>query len=404
MAQKGQEKGVTGPAPVVEQPGRVRNVVLVGHSGAGKTTLVEALLAATGRSAGRLGDQGTTVTDHDPARSAAALGQPLRRGVDARGTSICWAPRVRRLPRRVRAGLRAADAVLFVVSPGRGGGATTALWEVCRGRHPGQWRSPGWTTARRRGGGGRCRRAFGDVLPLYRRCGDGESVDTLMGCSTGSTTTRNRRPCGTRRRQRRISRPQRAVEGIVSGRGRDADGRYLAGRSWRSELTGAGRRWRGRSPVLPVCGRLSRPRRAGGMIRSSQPAIAPCHRSPRRQPAGSPPTPQARWPRWSDRHRPVRGPGVAGAGLLRHAGPEHRAHRRPGWPPGRRLRRMAHHSCTRRSAPANGVPSAAPATSARSPSHGGRDRRHHLGQDDRSSSPVACRSPVAVAIGGVALG
>ena len=48
MAQKSQEKGVTGPAPVVDEPGRVRNVVLVGHSGAGKTTLVEALLAASG--------------------------------------------------------------------------------------------------------------------------------------------------------------------------------------------------------------------------------------------------------------------------------------------------------------------------------------------------------------------
>src|SRR5262249_533423 len=44
MAQKTQEKGVTGPAPVVDQPGRVRNVVLVGHSGAGKTSLGEARL------------------------------------------------------------------------------------------------------------------------------------------------------------------------------------------------------------------------------------------------------------------------------------------------------------------------------------------------------------------------
>ena len=32
MAQKSQEKGVTGPAPVVDEPSRVRNVVLVGHS------------------------------------------------------------------------------------------------------------------------------------------------------------------------------------------------------------------------------------------------------------------------------------------------------------------------------------------------------------------------------------
>ena len=40
--------GAAGAAPTADQPGSVRNVVLVGHSGAGKTSLVEALLVATG--------------------------------------------------------------------------------------------------------------------------------------------------------------------------------------------------------------------------------------------------------------------------------------------------------------------------------------------------------------------
>ena len=57
-----------GRAPTADQPGKIRNVVLVGHSGAGKTTLTEALLVATGTipRAGRVED-GTTVTDFDDA-------------------------------------------------------------------------------------------------------------------------------------------------------------------------------------------------------------------------------------------------------------------------------------------------------------------------------------------------
>ncbi len=136
MAQKSQEKGVTGPAPVVDSPDRVRNVVLVGHSGAGKTTLVEALLAATA-TIGRAGSviDGSTVSDHDPAaikqqRSVALACAPLLH----LGTKVNLldTPGYADFVGELRAGLRAADAALFVVSAVDGmDAATAALWEEC---------------------------------------------------------------------------------------------------------------------------------------------------------------------------------------------------------------------------------------------------------------------------------
>ncbi|MFI7515338.1 elongation factor G-like protein EF-G2 [Micromonospora echinofusca] len=136
MAQKSQEKGAAGGAPVVTEPARIRNVVLVGHSGAGKTTLVEALLAASGTIA-RAGDvaAGTTVCDHDPAavrqqRSVSLACAPLLH--DGIKVNLLDTPGYADFVGELRAGLRAADAALFVVSAVDGmDAATAALWEEC---------------------------------------------------------------------------------------------------------------------------------------------------------------------------------------------------------------------------------------------------------------------------------
>ncbi|MEH1099053.1 elongation factor G-like protein EF-G2 [Micromonospora sp. CPCC 205561] len=195
MAQRSQDKGAAGGAPVVTEPGRIRNVVLVGHSGAGKTTLVEALLAASG-TIGRAGTvaDGTTVCDHDPAavrqqRSVSLACAPLLH--DGVKVNLLDAPGYADFVGELRAGLRAADAALFVVSAVDGmDAATVALWEECaavdmpravavaRLDHPRADFDEAVAL---------CQRVFGDnVLPLYLPMlgDDGVSTVGLLGLIT----------------------------------------------------------------------------------------------------------------------------------------------------------------------------------------------------------------------------
>jgi elongation factor G len=121
---------------VTLSPSQVRNVVLVGHSGAGKTTLVEALLVATG-AISRLGrvEDGSTVSDFDDAeirqqRSVSLALAPIQHnGIKV---NLLDAPGYADFVGDLRAGLRGADAALFVVSATDGiDGATRMLWDEC---------------------------------------------------------------------------------------------------------------------------------------------------------------------------------------------------------------------------------------------------------------------------------
>ncbi len=129
-------KGTDPSAATAPAFSSVRNVVLVGHSGAGKTTLTEMLLATAG-AIPRAGSvtAGTTVCDFDPAEHR-----------QQRSVSLCLAPLVSGEVKinlidtpgyadfvgELRAGLRAADAALFVVSAVDPiDGATRMLWHEC---------------------------------------------------------------------------------------------------------------------------------------------------------------------------------------------------------------------------------------------------------------------------------
>ena len=133
-------RGGRGDALAPDDPAAVRSVAVVGPMAAGKTTLVEELLAATGTipRAGSVA-AGTTVTDHDAdarrqQRSVApAVASLVHRDVKI---NLIDTPGCPDFLAEVRAGLRAADAVLFVVGTADAADGvaapTSALLAECR--------------------------------------------------------------------------------------------------------------------------------------------------------------------------------------------------------------------------------------------------------------------------------
>ena len=135
MAETTGPAGAAGGVPA-GQPGKIRNVALIGHSGAGKTTLVEALLAATGtiQRTGRV-EEGTTVCDFDEIemrqqRSVNLTLAPISHG--GIKVNLLDTPGYADFTGDLRAGLRAADSALFAVPATEGvDGLTRMLWEEC---------------------------------------------------------------------------------------------------------------------------------------------------------------------------------------------------------------------------------------------------------------------------------
>jgi elongation factor G len=190
---RGSRSGVRLPAARADTPEQLRNVAVVGHSGVGKTTLVEHLLAATGAisRAGSVGE-GTTISDADPVevsqqRSVFLSVCPLA----YRDTvvNLLDTPGFSDFVGELRAGLRAADAALFVVSAAEDvDQSTLALWEECaalgtpRAVVVNRLDAPRADLAHTIAA---CRQAFGGVdgnavLPLYLPTPDGTGLVELL--------------------------------------------------------------------------------------------------------------------------------------------------------------------------------------------------------------------------------
>lgn len=118
-------------------PEKIRNVALVGHSGAGKTTLAEALLFRSG-SIGRIGtvEAGTTVTDYDPEEHSRQMTVTMALApLEWRDHKINLidTPGYADFAGDLHAALRVADLAVFVVSAVEGVEVQTAYaWRVAQ--------------------------------------------------------------------------------------------------------------------------------------------------------------------------------------------------------------------------------------------------------------------------------
>jgi elongation factor G len=182
MADKANASQGAGAAPTANGPADVRNVVLVGPSGGGKTTLVEALLVAAGvlSRPGSVTD-GSTICDYEDAeiRQQRSVGVAVA-SLSHAGTKINLidTPGYADFVGELRAGLRAADCALFVIAANEGvDEPTKSLWQECS--QVGMPRAVVITKldharANYQEALAAAQEAFGDkVLPLYLPTGDG---------------------------------------------------------------------------------------------------------------------------------------------------------------------------------------------------------------------------------------
>lgn len=136
MADKGNARRPAGQDLGASSPDRIRNVVLVGPGGSGKTTLVETLLASAGAipRAGSVRD-GTTVCDFEDSEQqhersiSLALAPVVHQGTKI---NLIDTPGYADFVGELRAGLRAADCALFVIAANEGvDDGTRSLWREC---------------------------------------------------------------------------------------------------------------------------------------------------------------------------------------------------------------------------------------------------------------------------------